>query len=307
MRSSTIRRGGVLKKLLIALVLLVVLVPIAIVLFIDPIAKAGIATAGSHALGTKTRVDEAAIGLFSGKTAIRGLVIDNPEGYSPEKFVKLGEIAVDAGLPSFLGEKIVIEHIAIRDLAIEIEKGPDGVLNVKKFAEHLQKVTGRGGPSDAPPPPPAEGEAKEVLVKELRLESMTVNLRNIAGGRDGVVPVELPDIVIRDLSSKGGVDVLASELSGVVIGAAMKGVIAANIEGLGADVVGGLQGAVEGIGGAIGGPLRGAVDAGISGAGEALKGVGKAVGDLGAKAIEGAGKALEGVGGALEGIFGGKK
>jgi hypothetical protein len=307
MRTSTIRRGGVLKKLLIALVLVVVLAPVAIVLFIDPIAKAGIAAAGSHALGTKTRVDEAAIGLFSGKTAIRGLAIDNPKGYSPEKFVTLGEISVDAGLPSFLGEKIVIDRVAIRELAIEIEKGPDGVLNVKKFAEHMQKVTGRGAPSDTPPPP-ADGEAKEVLVKELRLESMTVNLRNIAGGRDGVVPVVLPDIVIRDLSSKGGVDVLASELSGVVIGAAMKGVIAANIEGLGADVVGGLQGAVEGIGGAIGGSLRGAVDVGISGAGDAIKGVGKAMGDLGAKVIEGAGDKLkEGVGGALEGIFGGKK
>lgn len=313
MRSENIRRGGILRKLLIAIALLVVLLPVLLLLFIDSIAKAGIATAGSHALGTTTRVDEAAIGVFTGKSAVRGLAIDNPPGYSPEKFVVLREIALDAGVPAFLGEKIVIDEVAIRGLSIEIEKGPDGTLNVQKFADHLKKMTGGDKPADAPPPD--AGDAKEVLIRELLLEDITINLRNIAGGRDGIVPVELPDMVIRELSSKGGVDVLASELSGVVIGAAMKGLIAANIEGLGADLVGGLQGAVEGIGGAIGGPLRGAVDAGVAGAGAALKEVREQVGNLGAKAVEEAGKALEGaggklkegVGGALEGIFGGKK
>ena len=145
-----------------------------------------------------------------------------------------------------------------------------------------------------------------------------MNLRNIAGGKDGVVEVKLPDLVVRDLSSKGGVDVLASEISGVVISAVMKGVIAANIEGLGSDVLGGMQGAVDGIGGMIGGQLRGAVDSGINNAGDALKGIGKELGNIGKGVTEGAGKVLDGaggalkdgvkgLGGALEGVFGGKK
>jgi hypothetical protein len=129
-----------------------------------------------------------------------------------------------------------------------------------------------------------------------------------------MVEVKLPDLVLRDLSSKGGVDVLASEVSGVVIGAVMKSVIAANIEGIGSDVLGGMQGAVEGIGGVIGGSLRGAVDVGVAGAGAALDAVGKGLGDIGkgaGKLMEGAGGALKdgvkGVGDALEGVFGGKK
>jgi len=305
------RRGGVLKKLLVVLAILVVLVPVALVLAIDPIAKAGIATAGSHALGVKTRVAEASIGVTSGKTAVRGLEVDNPEGYSPEKFVVLREIAVDAGVGDFLGDKIEIHRVAISGLTIEIEKGADGKLNVERISENIRKVTGAGGEKPAEP----TGESKEAVIHELRLEQVQVNLRNLVGGKDGLVEVKLPDLVIRELSSKGGVDVLASELSGVVIGSAMKAVIAANIEGLGSDVLGGMQGAVEGIGAAIGGALRGAVDEGLKGAGEALKDVGKQLGDVGAKAVEDAGKMLEGagnkvkegVGGALEGIFGGKK
>jgi hypothetical protein len=305
----------VLKKVLLAIAVLVIVIVVASVLMIDSIARAGIAAAGTYALGTKTAVREASIGLVSGKTAVRGLEVDNPAGYSPEKFVSLGAIEVDAGLSSFTGDKIDIPRIAVRDLVVDIEK-KDGTLNVQKIVDHLKEVTGAG---EKPKPETPAGESKEAVIRELRIEGTVVKLRNIAGGKDGVVDIKLPDIVLRDLSSKGGVDVLASELSGVVIGSVMQAVLAANIEGLGAEVLGGLQGAVDGIGQAIGGELTNAVGKGVEGVGEALKGVGeglskelgnigKGLGEGAGKAVEGAGKALEqGVGGALEGVFGGKK
>ena len=320
MRNLTqLRRGGALTKVLVAVAVLVVVAIVAGVLLIDVIARGAIAVAGTHALGTKTTVREASIGIVSGTTAIRGLEVDNPQGFMQTvKFVSLGEVAVDAGLSNFTGEKIVIDRVVISNLVVDIEKGADGTLNVNKIVDNLKKVAGEGKPSDGAggekPAPPA-GETKEAVIRELRLEKVQVNLRNLVGGKDGVVEVKLPDIVLRDLSSKGGVDVLASEVSGVVIGSVMQAVVAANIEGLGADVLGGLQGAVDGIGEAIGGPLKDAVGKGVEGAAEALKDVGKGLGDLGVKLGEGAGKAIEGAGdavkkgveGALDGIFGGKK
>ena len=78
----------------------------------------------------------------------------------------------------------------------------------------------------------------------------------MVGGKSGVIEVNLPDLVLRDLSSKGGVDVLTSEISGVVLGSVMEAVLAANIEGLGADVIGGLRGAVERVAYAGRGQLR---------------------------------------------------
>jgi hypothetical protein len=311
---STPRRGGALKKVLLAVAVIVVVAVVAGVLLVDVIARGAIAAAGTYALGTGTSVKEASIGIVSGKTAIRGLAVDNPKGYSQDvKFVSLGEVAVDAGLSNFLGDKIVIDRVAISDLTVDIEKGADGTLNVNAIVENLKKATGSGG-DGAKPAQPA-GETKEAVIKELRLEKVKVNLRNLVGGKGGVVEVNLPDIVLRDLSSKGGVDVLASEVSGVVIASVTQAVIAANIEGLGADVLGGLQGAVDGIGQAIGGPLKDAVGKGIEGAAGALKEVGKGLGDVGKKLGEEAGKAIEGagdavkkgVGDAIDGIFGGKK
>lgn len=324
MRTSTSpRRGGALVKVLVVLALLVVVVVVGGVLLIDSIARAGISAAGTYALGARTSVREASIGIVSGKTAIRGLEVDNPKGYAQDvKFVSLGEIAVDAGFANLTGEKIVIDRVALSDLVVDIEKGADGTLNVNAVVDNIKKATGADKPADQPADQPADkprdapkGESKEAIIKELRLEKVKVNLRNLVGGKDGVVEVKLPDIVLRDLSSKGGVDVLASEVSGVVIASVMQAVVAANIEGLGADVLGGLQGAVDGLGEAIGGPLKDAVGKGIEGAAAALKDVGKGLGDVGKKLGEEAGKALEGagdavkkgVGDAIDGIFGGKK
>lgn len=313
----TARRGGILRKLLITLALLLVVAVVGTVLFLDSIVRAGIGAAGTHVLGVPTSARDVSIGILSGKTTIEGLEVDNPPGYAPVKFVTLGAVSVEASLSQLTGEKIVIDKVAITDLTVDVEKGADGKLNVEKIVDNLKKATGSDQPQ-APKPEQPAGESKEAVVKELRLERIVVHLRNIAGGKDGVVEVKLPDLVVRDLSSKGGVDVLASELSGVVIGSVMKSVIAANIEGLGADVIGGMQGAVEGIGGMIGEGLRGAVDVGVKGAEEALKGIGKGLGDIGKGAgdlMKGAGGALKdgakdvgkGVGEALDGIFGGKK
>lgn len=320
MRTSTSpRRGGALVKVLVVLALLVVVVVVGGVLLIDSIARAGISAAGTFALGARTSVREASIGIVSGKTAIRGLEVDNPKGYAQDvKFVSLGEVAVDAGFANLTGEKIVIDRVALSDLVVDIEKGADGTLNVNAVVDNIKKATGADKPADQPADKPRDapkGESKEAIIKELRLEKVKVNLRNLVGGKSGVVEVKLPDIVLRDLSSKGGVDVLASEVSGVVIASVMQAVVAANIEGLGADVLGGLQGAVDGLGEAIGGPLKDAVGKGIEGAAAALKDVGKGLGDVGKKLGEEAGKALEGagdavkkgVGDAIDGIFGGKK
>ena len=310
MSPSTPRRGRVLRKILLALALLIVVAALGAVLFIDSIVKAGIAAAGSHVLGVPTRAGDVSIGLLSGKSSITRLEVDNPPGYAPVKFVALGSIAVDAPFSQLRGEKIVIDRVALSDLTVEIEKDAEGKLNVERIVENLKKATG-GGAAQEPQPESPPGESKEALVKELRLERVTVNLRHVVRGRADVVEVKLPDLVVRDLSSKGGVDVLASELSGVVIGSVVKSVIAANIEGLGADVLGGMQGAVTGLGSVLGQGLRGAVDDGVKGAQQALDSLGKSLGDVGkgaGEAVKGAGEAVKkGVGEALDGIFGGKK
>ena len=297
--------GGILKRLLIAIAIALVLALVTGVLMIDSIARTGINAAGTYALGVPTSVTEVSIGLLSGESSIQGLAVDNPAGFADAKILTLDRVQLGAGISTILGERIVVDRVAFTGLTLDLEKHADGTLNVTKLVDHLKEVTGSSDTKE----PAAMGESKEVVIKELRLEKIRVNLRNMVGGKSGVIEVNLPDLVLRDLSSKGGVDVLTSEISGVVLGSVMEAVLAANIEGLGADVIGGLRGAVDGVGSVIPASLKDAVSKGIQDAGSALEGVGKLLGTQLKKLLSGdAGKSLqEGVGKALDGILGGNK
>ena len=296
--------GGILKRLLIAIAIALVLALVAGVLMIDSIARTGINAAGTYALGVPTSVKEVSIGLLSGESSIQGLAVDNPAGFADAKILTLDRVQLGAGISTILGERIVVDRVAFTGLTLDLEKHADGTLNVTKLVDHLKEVTGSSDTKE----PAAVGESKEVVIKELRLEKIRVNLRNMVGGKSGVIEVNLPDLILRDLSSKGGVDVLTSEISGVVLGSVMEAVLAANIEGLGADVIGGLRGAVDGVGSVIPASLKDAVSKGIQDAGSALEGVGKLLGAPTKKLLDDAGKSLQdGVGSALDGIFGGKK
>ncbi len=303
-RTSPPRSGRALKRVVIVLAVVLVLALAASILWIDSLARAGLNAAATHALGTKAAASSVSIGLFSGESSVHGFEVDNPQGFSNAKILTLDALHVSVGMSLLFEDAIVIDRVALSHLTLNVEKSADGTLNINALAAHLQGANSESKTSDAA----NAGDAKEVLIKELRLESVQVNLHNMLGGNKGVVTVRLPDLVLRDLSSKGGVDLLASEVSGVVLGSVVEAVIASNIEGLGAEVIGGLRGAVNGFGAVLDGPLREAVTSGITDASKALQSVGKSLGDATKKVLDGAGKAIEeGVGGALEGIFGGKK
>jgi hypothetical protein len=130
------------------------------------------------------------------------------------------------------------------------------------------------------------------VVKELRIEKVKVRLRNLVGGRQGLVDADLPDIVLKDVHSDGSVDVLASEVSGVVISSVLQATVSANIEGLSGAVSDGIRDTLKDMVGDLPADLRGPVESIRGGVGEALDKAGENI--------------QKGVGDALKGIFGDK-
>ena len=141
-------------------------------------------------------------------------------------------------------------------------------------------------------PPFASPESFLAAFSPSQRADMLRRLRDLVGGKKGVVEANLPDIVLKDVSSDGSVDVLASQVSGLVIGSVLQATITANIEGLSSEVMGGLKDALKESVSALPGDLRGPVEAIRGGVGEALDKAGEQI--------------QKGVGDALQGIFGGK-
>jgi hypothetical protein len=273
--------------LLIALGIALVVLVVAAMLAIDSIARVGIEVVGSKVLGVQTTVESVRLGLLSDHSHVRGVKVANPSGYTDPLFLDLGEASLTARLGELTAEKATIRNITIRQLTLTLEQDAQGKLNAQRISDNLPNTD---APAKSDPKP--AGPSRDIVVKELRIEKVKVRLRNLVGGRQGLVDADLPDIVLKDVHSDGSVDVLASEVSGVVISSVLQATVSANIEGLSGAVSDGIRDTLKDMVGDLPADLRGPVESIRGGVGEALDKAGENI--------------QKGVGDALKGIFGDK-
>jgi hypothetical protein len=235
----------------------------------------------------QTTVESVRLGLLSDHSHVRGVKVANPSGYTDPLFLDLGEASLTARLGELTAEKATIRNITIRQLTLTLEQDAQGKLNAQRISDNLPNTD---APAKSDPKP--AGPSRDIVVKELRIEKVKVRLRNLVGGRQGLVDADLPDIVLKDVHSDGSVDVLASEVSGVVISSVLQATVSANIEGLSGAVSDGIRDTLKDMVGDLPADLRGPVESIRGGVGEALDKAGENI--------------QKGVGDALKGIFGDK-
>jgi hypothetical protein len=191
---------GKLGKALLHTTLLLGVLGFVAVLFLDRIVGTAVEEGGRRALGVKTEVDGVSLGLLRGRVALRGLAIDNPEGFAGEKFLELGSVRVEAPPRALLGDPVVIPSIVLEDLSLSIEGSPGGT----NYGRLLRNVGGGGaGPESAEP---ESGSArKEFVVRELVVRN--VRARVSVGGLGSELAartVEIPELRLTDLGSASG-------------------------------------------------------------------------------------------------------
>ncbi len=289
-KSASRRRGSVLKRVLIAVAALVVVLVVGGMLMIDVIARKGIEVAGTAVLGVDTTVRSVRIGLISDTSSIKDLAVANPKGYTDPHFLDLGNASLTARLGELMGDQVKVRNVTIQDLTLTLEKDASGKLNADRISDNLPSASEQKEP---PKSGKQAGESRTIVINEFRIERVKVRLRNLVGGKQGVVEAALPDIVLKDVKSDGSVDVLASQLSGVVIASVLQATVSANIEGLSTELIGDLKGSIKHSVDALPDNLRGPVESIRGGLGTVLDKTGEGV--------------KEGIGGAIDSLFGDKK
>jgi hypothetical protein len=189
-----------------------------------------------------------------------------------------------------MGDNIQVRNITIQDLTLTLEKDASGKLNANRISDNLPSTSEQKEPPKSGKP---AGASRTIVINEFRIERVKVRLRNLVGGKQGVVEAALPDIVLKDVKSDGSVDVLASQLSGVVIASVLQATVSANIEGLSSELIGDLKGSIKQSVDALPDNLRGPVESIRGGLGTVLDKTGEGV--------------KEGIGGAIDSLFGDKK
>ena len=156
--------GSILALILIAL--------IALLIFIDPIIKGVVENFGPEIAGVRFELEDISVSLFRGRVEIKNLYMYNPEGFNSEYAVKLGDVAMETEVMSWIGKKkAIIREVRLRDVTVNYEapfpKLTDS--NLQAILDHVQKAAGQqasqtqSAPEESAPVPeePAEKPAEE--------------------------------------------------------------------------------------------------------------------------------------------------
>ena len=296
--------GRIIKIGAIAAAVAILLGAVGLVLSLDWLLARGIARGGEYALGVPTEVKSASLGVFKGESTVSGLRIANPPGCQEPVFLEVEQCAVDLTLLRAFDHDLVIDSVVLEGVRLDLEPDQGGKLNAEVLTDHLATLS-------SAEPKASTGDSGSVTIRNLELKDIQVSLRGPwVLAPDGHLVATIPDLTLTNVGSASSAEDISKQVSGVVIGALVKAVLAANINGLAPALIDGLKGALSKVAAELGPEFQGVMDSVgkilsdpevQKKIGDTLKGVGPKIGETLSDpefqkkigdALEGAGKKL---------------
>jgi len=195
--------------LLLAIVLAVVVVTVVLLGNINSLVKTTVEEVGSDVLGTQVTLAEVDIQLTEAKGVLRGLQIQNPQGFSDAKLLSMSEVLLDLSVQALQDQLVIVEQVRIAGAKVLAEQ-VGSTTNVQALLKHLEKTDSSSASSSEQGSSAADNiriridrfdfedaSAKVVSDKlgETTLDMPNINLTKV-GGDKGLPPNQLADALI---------------------------------------------------------------------------------------------------------------
>ena len=235
------KAGKIIKIAALALVILIVALVAAFGLFGGPIIKNAVNTAGPKLMGVDVKLQDVSFSPLSGRIALKGLHVGNPEGFKTPGMIDIGLLDVDLDASSLFKKVIVISEIRIEAPEITFEKS----LKTSNFGQLMEQLDAGAEKAEEKEEaadtakPAGDGKGKKVVIRKLTISGAMVNMSiSLMGGK--AVPLPLPTITMSDIGGDG------SEAGGVTFAEAIRNIFTAIFKGVSDTVAGGGKLAVDG-------------------------------------------------------------
>ncbi len=231
------------------LVLLVIGGVVFAVMNINSLAKKGIETGGTYALGTNTTLQSADVGILGGTFAMSGLNVANPPGYKAPAFLSLGSGGVAVSFNSLSKPVVELPKLSLDKLNVALEKS-GGKANFNVILDHIKKVADQAGGSGGSS---SGGGEKKFVVNELSLTNINISV-DLIGGPADLTKVNIPidEIKLTNVGKTGtgvgGTGVTMSQLASIIVEAVLAAAADKGGGILPAEILGDLQGGLAGLG-----------------------------------------------------------
>lgn len=152
--------GAILALILIALV--------ALLIFIDPIIKGVVENFGPEIAGVRFELESISVKLFRGRVEIKNLCMYNPEGFNSDYAVKLGDVAMETDIMSWIGKKKgIIREVRLRDVTVNYETPFPNVTdsNIQAILDNVQAAAGQQASAPAEKSAPESAPAEKTVEK----------------------------------------------------------------------------------------------------------------------------------------------
>lgn len=187
----------IIRRLIWAVIILVVLAALALHFFLDGMIKKGVETFGPKFAGVNIKLDSVNLLLLSGSGTVKGLVIANPEGFKTPSAIQVGSSSLSLKTMTLLSDKIVIDSISVigPEVTFETDLRKN---NLSKLLDNVQAATG-GGQTKTEEPASSKGQ-KKLQVNDFLIRGGKVHVSvSTMGGRAG--SVSLPEIHLTNLGT----------------------------------------------------------------------------------------------------------
>jgi hypothetical protein len=245
------------RRILIAAGALVVILAVAVgalFWYVDSLARRGIESGGTYALGVQTTVRSVNVGLLRGTVAIDGLRIANPQGFDAPTFLTIDDGRTTVALRTLRSQVIRIPQLHLVDVDVSLQRHPDGSANYQAILDSLQRFSRPETPDRAPDEP-----EQRLVINELVIRNITVHADFAAPGalgevtgRMGAVTIPISEIRLDDVGRTGegvgGSGVTMSELAALIVEALLAAAIHHGSDLLPADLVGDIRGRLAQLG-----------------------------------------------------------
>jgi len=190
-----------MKKFLKVIGLLIAVIVIAIILitllWLGPVVKKAVETAGSQITGVPVTVEKVKISPLCGLIKIRGLFIGNPVGFKESSAMELQEFSVNVNLGSLMSDTIVVKEILIDSPQFTYERNLK-TDNIREIQKNIQAFAGQ---SSAPlekteTERPTEKPKKKKPAKNVIIEHLLIRNAKVLAKMPGIpaAPIPIADI-----------------------------------------------------------------------------------------------------------------
>lgn len=185
---------------LIALIVGVVVVYLTASMWIKPVVSSVV----PKIMKTNVSLESADVSLFSGRFALKGLKVSNPEGFTEPFALELGEFSVQFQPKSVFTDKIIVDQVLIRGTQIVAEYNKAAQLNLMVLNDNIQEsvnqgeTTGAGNNQVKALEKSDTKSSKSVVIKDLQI--LNTSLRFAMVGR--VSTLTLPDIQEKNIGEQ---------------------------------------------------------------------------------------------------------